>query len=450
MYKKQIVYFLKKRRSFIVTKNKIIPQDHLHLSTRNIFLLSKPTYLTKNQLFIANIFIPMKRIFYLITACTFFHFTLTAQWTKETDFGGDERDGAISFVINGTAYMGGGIFSNDFWKLNNTTKTWQALNTIADGSSRSFAAATAANGKAYVVGGDFAFGQPTAELWEYDPAGDSWTKKTDFPAGKRVGMVAFTINNRIFIGGGANILTNSGLNTVYNDLFEYIPTTDSWITLPALPFKAAFANTFVIGNDAYITLGSPANGLYNKNLYKFDATTNTWTAKAPFIGNNRNGGIAFSINGKGYAGLGQLDFSSTYKDVYEYNPATDTWIMMTSFPHDKTAWATAFVLNNTAYVGTGATPTLEFTKEIYSFSSSPNNIKTVKNITNIQAYPNPMIDELMVENIAIGSTITLADVTGKTVYTTTTKNETTSLPTASLANGIYILYTPQGNIKLVK
>lgn len=406
------------------------------------------TYRNNNQSLIQND-TPMKRTFYILLLVTFSHLTLTAQWTQENDFGGEGRDGSFNFVINGTAYMGGGILSNDFWKLDNTTQTWQQLNTIANGRSRSFSAAAVANGKGYMICGDLFFGQVTDEVWEYDPTADSWTQKADFPKGVRVGMVVFTINNRIYAGGGANNLTNMGLGTVYNDFFEYIPATDTWVNLPDLPFKAAFASSFVIGNDAYITVGSPANGMYNKNLYKFDISTNTWTTKTSFIGGNRNGGVAFSINGKGYAGLGQLDFNSTYQDMYEYDPTNDSWTKIADFPHDTTGWATAFVLNNKAYIGTGAITTLEFTKKMYSFSSPTSSVEPIEGAS-IQAYPNPMTDELIIKNIAVGNTITLTDITGKAVYNTIVESETTHLNTAQLSAGIYILYTPQGNIKLVK
>ena len=72
-------------------------------------------------------------IIILLAVCLSFSYS-QGVWTQKTDFGGGNRFGAIGFSIGLKEYIGTGWDDNGFKK----------------------------------------------DLWEYDPANDSWTQKADF------------------------------------------------------------------------------------------------------------------------------------------------------------------------------------------------------------------------------------------------------------------------------
>jgi len=74
---------------------------------------------------------------------------------------------------------------------------------------------------------------------------------------------------------------------------------------------------------------------------------------ASFSGTARDDGVAFSINGKGYAGTGrEIGFGLT-SDFYEFDPITDRWVQVTSLPALARQYCGRFTIADTAYVVCG-------------------------------------------------------------------------------------------------
>ena len=107
------------------------------------------------------------------------------------------------------------------------------------------------------------------------------------------------------------------------------------------------AFSFIIDNKAYVCGGSGYN-----TLRQFDSQTEEWTQKASLPAPGRMLGIAFSHNGKGYAGLG--GYIEFYNDFYEYDPQTDKWTQKTDFPGRGVYGSISFTINNQIFVGLGA------------------------------------------------------------------------------------------------
>jgi N-acetylneuraminic acid mutarotase len=84
---------------------------------------------------------------------------------------------------------------------------------------------------------------------------NTWTKKTDFTAGKRERAVAFSI-----------------------------------------------------GDFGYVSTGIDTAEALLKDLWQYDPNSDTWTQKADLPGSARRDAVAFSVNGKGYVGTG-IDLS---------------------------------------------------------------------------------------------------------------------------------------------
>jgi N-acetylneuraminic acid mutarotase len=93
---------------------------------------------------------------------------------------------------------------------------------------------------------------------------------------------------------------------------------------------------------------------------------NKWTLMKEFPGGPRSRMISFSINGKGYAGMGLWvgDVSTNsnnyieYKDLWEYTPDTDQWIKMADAPFGTPE--AAFTIDNKAYILTFGIGFLEY------------------------------------------------------------------------------------------
>jgi len=95
-------------------------------------------------------------------------------WTRKANFPGEARVMAVSFVMNGSAYIG--------------------------------------CGRTYSGSGIF------DDFWKYDPATDSWVFVTRIPK-PRHSAVAFTVNNKAYIGFGISGETNPDLY----DFYEFDP-----------------------------------------------------------------------------------------------------------------------------------------------------------------------------------------------------------------------------------
>src|SRR5690349_24668286 len=93
-----------------------------------------------------------------------------------------------------------------------------------------------------------------------------WTQTDNFPAGPRSQAFTFTINDKVYVGGGWNGLT------------------------------------------------------YQIDFWEFDPALNKWTQKAN-LPSRRYGAFAFSVNGKGYMGGGDNNLSFQ-NDFWEYDPAS--------------------------------------------------------------------------------------------------------------------------------
>ncbi|MCZ4694256.1 galactose oxidase [Ancylomarina euxinus] len=123
------------------------------------------------------------------------------------------------------------------------------------------------------------------------------------------------------------------------------------------------AVSFTIGDDVYVGLGY-SNGDYFSSFYKFNTASDNWTSATalPVPGAVlRREAVAFSVDGKGYIGLGVDEDNNRLSDFWEFNPTTNQWSKVVDmFPGGARQGAVAFAFdtdgngtNDVAYVGTG-------------------------------------------------------------------------------------------------
>jgi len=187
------------------------------------------------------------------------------------------------------------------------------------------------------------------DWWEYDPSTNSWTQKADYLGGLCYDAVGFTIDNFGYVGTGR---TSSVGSILVQDFFKYNPITNSWVAIA--PFTGTGrrgAVSFVINEKAYVGTGETNLGRV-KSFYKYDPNIDSWTQIADMAGNSRTASVGFSIGNYGYVGTGDL-FSGPSNDFWQYNPNTDSWIQKSNVGPLMRQEATGFELEGKGYILTG-------------------------------------------------------------------------------------------------
>jgi N-acetylneuraminic acid mutarotase len=151
----------------------------------------------------------------------------------------------ISFSLNNKLYVGlgeGGNWMgmnlyNDLWEFNPATNSWLQKNNFP-GRLRSDAATFIINGIMYMIGGrylshdGFITDEESDELWKYDPLADQWTQVLyDKSKGPEPFFAATTISHDGFgyiLGGFTRVLTPSGYIIVETQNYRYDPGTNSF------------------------------------------------------------------------------------------------------------------------------------------------------------------------------------------------------------------------------
>ena len=96
----------------------------------------------------------------------------------------------------------------------------------------------AVNGKLYVIGG-WGEGKARGATYEYDPATDKWTKKRPMPRPAHHAALA-AANGKVYVMGGfvrpedTQIPVGAAWQPI-DDVWEYDPAADSWKSLASCP-----------------------------------------------------------------------------------------------------------------------------------------------------------------------------------------------------------------------
>lgn len=243
---------------------------------------------------------------------------------------GSVRRNAVAVTVGNLGYVGLGMDSaqasfgtelNDWWAYDAVSNTWELKASYPGGYDWTnnywgagvyFATAFEAGGKAYVCGGKMGPDTYAADLWEYDPQLDSWTRKADFPGLDRYQLSSFSVDGKGYVGMGVDH------DLFRKDWWQYNPQTDSWAQVSNLPgVERGAASTFVIGQRGFVVFGS--DGGYKDELWEYNPFTDSWQIRANFPGGERKNAIAFAIGDSAYAGTGQ-GASGKRRNFYVYYP----------------------------------------------------------------------------------------------------------------------------------
>lgn len=384
-----------------------------------ITLLRKPYYM---KTFLSVIIL-------LFTA----HICSADRWTRKADFPGAARTGAYGFTIGNKAYVGAGLGPHglwtDLWEYNSASDTWIQKADQPFIPLREVGFAIGDYG--YVFTSD-----SVNRFWQYDPIADSWIRKADIPGAYRVYPAYFVIGNKAYLGGG----WINGSSIADNHFYSYDPATNSWTSIADMPDSFYQARGFSDNSKGYITGIVATSYVMSNKLLEYDPSTNSWSRKADFPDTARADATAFTIENKGYFGVGDNTNGTVRKDWWQYNTQTDVWTKKTSIPcvegKDEN---TAFVVNYKGYICFGNDASNN--SEVWEYGAD--SVTAVEQLTSqifqINIYPNPTTSALTITTSNKINTVAVYSLIGQALSSYEFNALTVQIDVSDLPTGMYLI-----------
>jgi N-acetylneuraminic acid mutarotase len=273
---------------------------------------------------------------------------LPGSWTQKKDFPDIYgRFSAVGFSIGDKGYIGfggnTGFPEDGLFMYDPSTNSWTQQALL--GIKMQQAVAVTVNNKAYLGIGytDQNANEYTNSFFEYDPVANTYSPKADFPGAGRFGAVGIAINNRIYVGLGADPKSVPG---DYSDLWQYDPVTNIWTRKADAPPSVRGHNSFVFSlNDSTVYICSGAPGQHQPALWLYNANTDSWTQKNNLPFDLSWGPSTMVIGANAYVLNG-------WDENWLYNPSSDEWTQKAFFT--SRMFGVSFVIGNKGYFGLGA------------------------------------------------------------------------------------------------
>jgi hypothetical protein len=207
-----------------------------------------------------------KDTFYLISG-SYYGYWLRAfdqvnnNWrTFELPSGTPYNTAGIAFALNDRIYYGLHYFnaSNWFWECDPANNyKWTRIGDFPEAPPTPFTTYFSLGNKGYVVFSN-------NNVWQFDPDLFTWTRKSDFPGQARNLAISFVLGEFAYMGTGT---TTDHLE--YNDIWKYDPVADFWTLVSSVPGVRHSAVAFTVNNKAYVGYGLHYYDYYNNDLYDF-------------------------------------------------------------------------------------------------------------------------------------------------------------------------------------
>jgi N-acetylneuraminic acid mutarotase len=221
-------------------------------------------------------------------------------------------------------------YLDDTWEYNPTTDSWLQKTGLPAGSAqhenqRAEAFSFGIGNKGYLGGGDgWVFGANQTwnyaffDLWEFNPTQNTWTHISDLPdfIGRDM-SIAVAFNGKGYVGLGCNVDQTTG----WQSLWEYDPIGNTWTTKANFPsVYDTDAGAFVLDSEIYVVGGVKFNPVaLTAQVYKYNIPSDTWTALANYNGGAVAGEFAVSTGTQAFAGTGFNSSLNTRVDLWEFN-----------------------------------------------------------------------------------------------------------------------------------
>ena len=269
-------------------------------------------------------------------------------WTKKADMpiatslhSASVVDDKI-YIIGGTDNIyGWSDYWSNVWEYDPATDTWTRKADMSPGRAR--LSACVVDGKIYAIGGSPHRDSevPTVEM--YDPTTDTWTRKTDMPRARNF-LSSSVVNGKIYTIGGKIYPSETMVSTVE----MYDPAMDTWTRKADMPTARGMHSASVVDDKIYVIGGvTGAYGPWISTVEMYDPATDTWIRKAnmPTVRSSHSSSV---LNGKIYAIGGGYTWDYCTPKVEVYDPSTNTWTRGLNMPTAR-ACHSASVVNGKIY-----------------------------------------------------------------------------------------------------
>src|ERR1700751_1006366 len=232
------------------------------------------------------------------------------------------------------------------------------------------AAIAAANGKLYVIGGfvppkdtQIPTGgawEPIADVWQYDPATDSWQSLAPLPT-KRGAAVAVEVGGKIYVIGGATTVADSkdpyftffgpSLVLTTNEVFD--PATNKWESRKPMSVARNHAYAAAVNGKIYVIGGRTGHAFIlsatNTDVVEeYSPVSDMWSAPKERMPTPRSGGAWGTDGRRIYVAGGEVttkELVGAFRAVEAYEPATNSWISLPPMPMPRHGIAGAVIGN---------------------------------------------------------------------------------------------------------
>jgi hypothetical protein len=181
------------------------------------------------------------------------------------------------YVIAGETFDGVNFpLTNLVYRFDPVANTWTPRANLPVALSNHEACAM--NGKIYVPGGYNGTNTPSATLYIYDIAGNSWTAGAPVTAGLLwPTVVCNAAANKLYVIGGYNLIAGVGTTYIYD------AASNTWSTGASLPAGATRngADGGLINGVIYMSGGADSAGAPSTTTYAYNIAGNSWTTVAP-------------------------------------------------------------------------------------------------------------------------------------------------------------------------
>lgn len=198
-------------------------------------------------------------------------------------------------------------------------------NSLPTARSGTTAAYDSIAGKIYVFGGYVAGGAKVADIYEYNPIGNTLTAEPATLPTSRSKMAAFydTGTKKIYLFGGENF-DGSKLDQIvsYEGAFDTVVTLSTPLPSARSGVSASFDP---VSQKGYLFGGENASGLGLADILEFDANNSTWTLRTAVLPSTRTltGAAYHALSKKSYV-FGGITSAGTADAVLEYDPVADS------------------------------------------------------------------------------------------------------------------------------
>jgi hypothetical protein len=183
-------------------------------------------------------------------------------------------------------------------------------------------------------------GSAMKKVMEYDPASNRWTAKKEFAGDnvngkeyKRSRAAMFSYNNKGYYGLNASSFAYSTTaDAKSGELWEYNPANDSWQIKTHLPIdwcNGVAEGYGMMGSKLNVVHGEAVNPRYSADkspFFEFDFNTGQWQEKGT-ISPRMTDCVSGILNGDLYVGLGGFAILGKGRNdiIYGYDPQRQKW-----------------------------------------------------------------------------------------------------------------------------